>query len=247
MQVLAWEKHDRALVDSLFCLCHARHASISADSTKKCNYIIHHLFMSCMNRTTKYVLDIKHHVQATGGGHECYSSGGCSQDTTFHFSVSVNTHSSIIWSTEYSYVIYEFEVLSPKVRRGTLQGVKAMYFILFYFIVLLRRHCDGHHTRTCFTSLLCHSWNQKTWIWSLSSIMEHCWRGHIRRMWLLWWNMHWQLVVLLDRHTVKNAINILGKHTKYLEQHVEKFDLTLWSVLWLPGGIRVGYVGHEGT
>jgi len=92
---------------------------------------------------------------------------------------------------------YEFEVSSPKVWGGTLQGVTAIYFIFS-----LRRHCEGHHTRTCFT-ILCHSWNWKTRIWSLSSIMEHCQRG---RMWLLWWNMHWQLVLLLDRHTVKNAI-----------------------------------------
>jgi hypothetical protein len=118
---------------------------------------------------------------------------------------------------------------------------------LFYFISLLRRHCEGHHTRTCFTSLLCHSWNWKTRIWSLFSIMEHCQRGHIRRMWLLWWNWHWQLVLLLDRHTVKNAINILGKHTRYLYQHVYRFDPTLWSVLWLPGGMRGGYVDHEGA
>lgn len=45
---------------------------------------------------------------------------------------------------------------------------------------------------------------------------------------------------MLDRHIVKNAINILGKHTRYLYQHVEKFDLALWSVLWLPGGMRGG-------
>jgi hypothetical protein len=85
---------------------------------------------------------------------------------------------------------------------------------------------------------LCHSWNWKSWIWPLFSIMEYCQRGHIRWMWLLWWNMHWQLVLLLDRHTVKNDINILGKHTRYLYQHVEKFDLALWSVLWLSGGMR---------
>ena len=147
----------------------------------------------------------------------------------------------------------EVEVSSPKIWGETLQGVTAIYFILFLFIYLfiiifffLRKHCEGHHTRTCFNSLLCHSWNRKTRIWSLSSIMEHCQRGHIRRMWLLWWNMHWKLVLLLDRHTVKNAINILGKHTRYLYKHVEKFDLALWSVLWLPGGMRGGYVYHEG-
>jgi hypothetical protein len=158
---------------------------------------------------------------------------------TFHISVSVNNHNSIIWGTENSHVL-EFEVSSPKIWGETLQDVTAIYFIF-----LLRRHCEEHHTRTCFTSVLCHSWNQKTRMWSLSSITEHCQRGHIRSTWLLWWNMCWQLVLLLDRHTVKNAINILGKHTRYLYHHVEKFDLALWSVLWLPGGMRGGYVDHE--
>jgi hypothetical protein len=122
------ERHGTALVDSLFCLCHARHASVSDDSTKKIAYIIHHLFMSHMNWTTKYVLDLKHHVKATGDGHACYWSGGCSQDMTFHISVSVNTHSSIIWSTEDSHVIYEFEVSSPKVLGRKVQKL----CILFY-------------------------------------------------------------------------------------------------------------------
>jgi len=36
------------------------------------NVLIHHLFASCMNRTTKCVLDFKHHVQVTGDGHECF-------------------------------------------------------------------------------------------------------------------------------------------------------------------------------
>jgi len=134
----------------------------------------------------------------------------------------------------------------PKLREEKLQGVAGFFFLSFFF-PSLRRCCDGHHTRTGFTSLLCHSWNWKTWIWSLASIMEHCQRGHIRRIWLLWWNMLWQLVLLLDRHTVKNGINIHGKHTRYLYHHVEKLDLELWSVLWLPGGMRCGYVDHKGV
>jgi len=35
------------------------------------NVLIHHLFTSCMNNTTKYVLDFKHHVQVTGDGQQC--------------------------------------------------------------------------------------------------------------------------------------------------------------------------------
>jgi hypothetical protein len=77
--------------------------------------------------------------------------------------------------------------------------------------------------------------------------MDHCQIGHIRTMWLLGWKMHWQLVWLLGRHTVKIAINILAKYTRYVKQHVEKFDLTLWRVLWLPPGVRGGYADHEGA
>jgi len=124
------------------------------------NVLIHHLFVSCMNRTTKYVLDFKHHMQVTGDRHECFWSGGCSQDMAFHISVSVNTHNSIIWSTENSHVLWIWSVKSKSMVGNTARCNS----YLFYFIFLLRRHCEGHHTRTCFTILLCHSWNQKTWI-----------------------------------------------------------------------------------
>jgi hypothetical protein len=129
MQMLAWERimEDLQLTVSSAC---AMHNMPVYELTVLKNVLIHHMFMSCMNRTTKFVLDFKHHVQVTGDGHECFCSGGCSQDTTFHVSVSVNNHNSIIWSTELACLV-NLKCQVQKYGGETLQGVTATYFILF--------------------------------------------------------------------------------------------------------------------
>jgi hypothetical protein len=45
--------------------------------------------------------------------------------------------------------------------------------------------------------------------------------------------------LLAGQTQCKDCCNVLAKHTRYVEQHVEKFNLTLQSVLWLLGGVGV--------
>jgi hypothetical protein len=71
MQLLAFERSMKELQLTVSSACVMHNMPVYQLTVLK-NVPIDHLFMSCLKRTTKYVLDFKHHVQVTGDGQECF-------------------------------------------------------------------------------------------------------------------------------------------------------------------------------